>query len=180
MRVVVWITEGGWEACIDEAAALVPADAAVTLLCVPSVEVEEVAAGGRAGLLGRRPPPAAGPSWDEVADDAAEALLADARDRLGRDAATEVRHGRVEREVVAACAGADLLVLARDGDDARLGPKSIGRHARFVVDHAPCRVLLVWPGDPPDVGDMPPPPPPPHEREGRGPPPPPPPPHERP
>jgi nucleotide-binding universal stress UspA family protein len=175
MRVVVWITEGGWEACVDETAALVPADAEVTLLCVPSAEVEEVAAGGRAGLLGRRPPRPTGPTWDEVADDAAEALLADARDRLGRDAATEVRHGRVEREVVAACAGADLLVLARDGDDARLGPKSIGRHARFVVDHAPCRVLLVWPGEPPDASDMPPPPPP-HEREGHGPPPPPPPP----
>ena len=85
-----------------------------------------------------------------------------------------MRHGRVEREVVTACAGADLLVLARDGDDERLGPKSLGRHARFVVDHAPCRVLLVWPGEPP-AADLPPPPP--HE-PGEHPPPPPP--HEHP
>jgi hypothetical protein len=170
LKVLAWITEGGWEACVDETAALVPADADVTLLCVPSAEVEEVAAGGRAGLLGRRPPPSPGPAWDEVADEAAAALLADARERLGRAAATEVRHGRVEHEVVAACAGADLLVLARDGDDARLGPRSIGRHGRFVVDHAPCRVLLVWPGAPPSGGDMPPPPPPrpPHEPPRRG------------
>jgi hypothetical protein len=168
MRVVVWITERGWEACVDAAAALVPADADVTLLSVPSRDLEEVAAGGRAGLLGRRPPPAPGPAWEEVADDAAQALVADARRRLGREAATAVRHGRVEREVVTACAGADLLVLARDGDDAHLGPKSLGKHARFVVDHAPCRVLLVWPGEPPDATDLPPPPPPPHERR-RGP-----------
>ena len=157
MRVVVWITETGWEACVETAAAPAPAGAEVTLLAVPSGELEEMAAGGLAGLLGRRPPPPRGPSWDEVADDAARALLADARDRLGREAATEVRHGRVEREVVAACVGADLLVLARDGD-ARLGPKSLGRHARFVVDHAPCRVLLVWPGEPP-AAKLPPPPP---------------------
>jgi hypothetical protein len=162
MRVVVWITERGWEACVDTTAALVPADAAVKLISVASAELEEVAAG--AALLGRRPPPAPGPAWDEVAREVADALLADARERLGRDAATEVRHGRVEREVVAGCAGADLLVLARDGDDARLGPKSLGKHGRFVVDHAPCRVLLVWPGPTPDVAELPPPPPPPHER----------------
>jgi hypothetical protein len=160
MRVVVWIVEAGWEACVDTAAALVPAGAEVTLLAVPSAELEEVAAGGRAGLLGRRSPPAPGPAWDEVADDAARTLLADAAERFGRPAAAQVRHGRVEREVVAACAAADLLVLARDGDDERLGPKSLARHARFVVDHAPCRVLLVWPGEPPAL-ELPPPPPPP-------------------
>jgi hypothetical protein len=64
----------------------------------------------------------------------------------------------VEREVVAACAGADLLVLARDGADDRLGPKSLGKHARFVVDHAPCQVLLVWAGQPPGADTLPPPP----------------------
>ena len=145
MRVVVWTAETGWEACVDTARTLVPDDAEVVLLAVPSSELAEVHEGGRAGLLGRRSPPAPGPRWDEVADAAARALLADAAERLGRDAETEVRHGRVEREVVAACAGADLLVLARDGDDERLGPKSLGKHARFVVDHAPCAVLLVWP-----------------------------------
>jgi nucleotide-binding universal stress UspA family protein len=60
--------------------------------------------------------------------------------------------GRAERAVVAACADADLLVLARDGDHTRLGPRSIGHATRFVLDHAPCRVLLVWP----DEGALPP------------------------
>jgi hypothetical protein len=48
--------------------------------------------------------------------------------------------------------------VARDGDRSRLGPKSLGRATRFVVDHAACPVLLVWPDAAPDVGTMPPPP----------------------
>ena len=158
MRVVVWTAEAGWAACVDTAALLVPDDAEILLLAVPSAELAEVHEGGRAGLLGRRSPPARGPRWEEVADDAAQALLADAHARLGRDAATEIRHGRVEREVVAACEGADLLERARDGDDERLGPKSLGKTTRFVVDHAPCPVLLVWPESAPDVATIPPPP----------------------
>jgi nucleotide-binding universal stress UspA family protein len=61
--------------------------------------------------------------------------------------------------VVAAADGASLLILARDGDDTRLGPKSLGPASRFVVDHAPCPVLLVWPRKAPPVGSVPPPPP---------------------
>jgi nucleotide-binding universal stress UspA family protein len=170
MRVVVWTTERSWEACVDEAAALVPQDAEVTLLCVVASDVEAVAAAGRVGLLGRRPPPRPDPTIAQLSAEAAARLLGDAAARLGRPARTEVRHGRVEREVVAACDGADLLILARDGER-KLGPPSLGKHQRFVVDHAPCRVLLVWPDEPPGAETMPPPP-----RHGPGPPPPP---HER-
>ena len=163
MRAVVWTTERSWEVCVDEAAALLPDDAEITLLCVVATDVEAVASGGRAGLLGRRPPPHHEPTYAQLSADAAEALLDDAAERLGRPARTEIRRGRVEREVVAACDGADLLVLARDGER-KLGPPSLGKHQRFVVDHAPCRLLLVWPGEPPGVDSMPPPPPrPPHE-----------------
>jgi nucleotide-binding universal stress UspA family protein len=162
MRAVVWITERSWEACVDEASAFLPAGAEVTLLVAPSAEAEEVAAGGRAGLFGRRPPPGPGPELRAISDEAADALLADARERFGRKARTVVRRGRVEREVIAECEGADLLVMARDGER-RLGPPSLGRHGRFVVDHAPCRVLLVWAGPAPGVETIPPPPPP-HQR----------------
>ncbi|MFD0502514.1 universal stress protein [Streptomyces chiangmaiensis] len=48
-----------------------------------------------------------------------------------------------------AATGADLLICARDGDRSRLGPHSLGPTTRFVVDHAPCPVLLVWPGKTP-------------------------------
>ncbi|GAA4727188.1 universal stress protein [Phytohabitans rumicis] len=47
-------------------------------------------------------------------------------------------------------------MLARDGDRSRLGPRSLGPHTRFVIDHAPCGVLLVWPDQPPDLATLPP------------------------
>jgi hypothetical protein len=62
-------------------------------------------------------------------------------------------------------------VAARDGDRDHVGPGSLGYITRFVVDHAPCTVLLVWPDGSPGLGSMPTPPPP-----GKVPPPPPPPP----
>ena len=128
-----------------------------------------------AGLLGRafqRHRPTR--HFDDVADEATAAIFAAAVTRLGRDDA-EILHlrGRVEREVVGAVAdGVDLLVVARDGDRSRLGPHSLGHATRFVVDHAPCRVLLVWPDEPPGIESIPPPPPghhpPPHGPHGQG------------
>ena len=158
MRTLVWIVEDTWEATVAEAAALVPPDTAITLLHVAPADVEELAGGGRRGLLGRHPPPPPEHGIRAISDEAAQALLDDARERIGRPAETVARRGRVEREVVAAAQDADLLVLARDGDRKRLGPKTLGPPARFVVDHAPCRVLLVWADEPPGVETIPPPP----------------------
>ncbi|MEZ0294701.1 MAG: universal stress protein [Solirubrobacteraceae bacterium] len=158
MRALVWIVEDTWEATVAEAAAFVPPAADITLLHVAPADVEELAGGGRRGLLGRHPPPPPEHGIRAISDEAAHALLEDARERIGRPAETVARRGRVEREVVAAAQDADLLVLARDGDRGRLGPKSLGPPARFVVDHAPCRVLLVWADEPPGVETIPPPP----------------------
>jgi hypothetical protein len=91
-----------------------------------------------------------------LAAQAAAALLEAAAARLGRPATRTVRVGRVEREVVAGCEGATLLVCARDGDRTRLGPHSLGHHTRFVVDHAPCAVLLIWPDQVPAISSTPP------------------------
>lgn len=157
MRAVVWIAEDTWEACVNRAAALLPAGAEVTLLHVSPREVEELAGRGGPRLLGRRPPPPPGPPLRVIAAEEAQTLLAEALARLGRPARTVSLRGRVEREVVAACDGADLLILARDGEP-RLGPKSLGKHTRFVVDHAPCEVLLVWPEGPPGIDTIPAPP----------------------
>ena len=143
MRAVVWISESTWEACVDHARELVPDDAEVTLLHVAPADVEDVAARGAARLMCRRPSPPPGPPLRAIAAEEAQALLESARSRLGRAAQLDSRRGRVEREVVQACASADLLVAARDGEP-RVGPKSLGPHTRFVVDHAPCQVLLVW------------------------------------
>jgi nucleotide-binding universal stress UspA family protein len=154
MRAVVWISEDTWEACVDQARSLVPEDAELTLLHVAPTDVEDLASGGGARLLGRHPPPPPGPPLRAIADEEAQALLAEALNRLGRSAGTEARRGKIEREVLNACAGADLLVLARDGE-VRLGPKSLGPRTRFALDHAPCQVLLVWPEQPPGLDTIP-------------------------
>jgi nucleotide-binding universal stress UspA family protein len=61
------------------------------------------------------------------------------------------RQGRPEREIVQ-CASewhADLLVIcsrsALEANPPQIGPKSVGHVARFVLDHAPCPVLLIRP-----------------------------------
>jgi nucleotide-binding universal stress UspA family protein len=141
MRAVVWIEEGSWVACVDRARGLLEADADVTLLYVCSAEVEEVALHPGGPRLGRhRIPP--GPPVRSISDGEAQALLECARERLGRPAELVVRHGRVEHEVLEVADGADVLLLARDGE-LEVGPASLGRRSRFVVDHAACDVLVI-------------------------------------
>ena len=152
---IVWVAEGTWQACVDAARDL--AVEPIVLLHVIDPDNIEAVAGARAGLLGRAMP-AAGTGIEEVLADGQAALLDAARARLGRSAQRVGRRGRVEHEVIAACVDAGLLVLARDGDHTRLGPRSLGHATRFVLDHAPCRVLLVWPDEPPDLATLPPPP----------------------
>ena len=93
-----------------------------------------------------------------AAASAGELLEAAAEPARAGPASGSRSQGRAERDVVAASAQADLLIVARDGDRARLGPKSLGKATRFVVDHAACPVLLVWPGSAPGVATIPPPP----------------------
>jgi nucleotide-binding universal stress UspA family protein len=159
-RVVAWIVEGTWPSCVDTARAHAPDGAEIVLLHVPDPEVAAAAHAAFAGLLGRGGRPARDPGTELEHEAVAhgEQLLLAAAERLGRPCSRRQRTGRVEREVVAEAEGADLLVLARDGDRSRLGPHSLGPHSRFVVDHAPCPVLLVWPDTPPGTDTIPPPP----------------------
>ncbi len=160
MKVVVWLAEGTWQAGVDAALRLAPRDADVTLLHVVDPRWAGGAESAQAALMGRgRGPGDAGASVAAAAEAAERALLAAAAERLGRPAEQVGLRGRVEREVVAATAGADLLVTVRDGDHRRLGPRSLAPPTRFVVDHAPCPVLLVWPDEPPSLATIPPPPP---------------------
>jgi nucleotide-binding universal stress UspA family protein len=147
VTILVWLAEGTWEACIDAAREL---DGDVTLLHVVDVGTE-AALSGSAGLLGR----VAGADPAELLAAAERRLLDSAAQRLGRPARRITLRGRPERAVVAACADADVLVLARDGDRQRLGPRSLGHHTRYVVDHAPCQIFLVWPGPPPPISSLP-------------------------
>ncbi len=131
---------------MDAALARAPADD-VTLLHVTDAGAVDAAQGAFSALLGRA---GAGPGaqLEAMAEAAATEILEAAADRLGRPARQLRRRGRPEHEVVQAARGADLLILARQGAEA--GPRSLGKPARFVVDHAACPVLLVWPGPVPD------------------------------
>ena len=166
MRALVWVTEPGWEAAVDTARAVLPADAEVTLLHVTPAEIESAAELSRRGLLGRRrppappppppppheggphPPPPPPPHGDDPVHEAlgaeAEGVLAAAAERLGRPATTRARTGRPEQEVLDEAAGHDVLVLSRDGASDR-GPASLAPWARFVVDHADGPVVLASP-----------------------------------
>ncbi|MEV7005685.1 universal stress protein [Streptosporangium sp. NPDC051022] len=174
MIVIAWVVEATWPACVDAVRTYAPGDADIVLLHVTGHDVPGTAHGAYAGLLGRAHPGRdPGTAMEHLAAASAEELLAAATARLGRPCAMRERSGRTEREVVAEAEGADLLVLARDGDRSHLGPRSLGPASRFVVDHAPCPVLLVWPGPgpgpatapAPGTATVPPPPPPPeHHR----------------
>jgi nucleotide-binding universal stress UspA family protein len=159
MAVVVWIVEGTWPACVDAARVHATADTGIVLLHVTPADVPGAAHGAFAGLLGRgHPERDPGTRLERLAAASARELLQAAADRLGLPCTRVERTGRVEREVVAAAEGCELLILAHDGDRTHLGPHSLGPAGRFVVDHAPCPVLLVWPETPPGLPTMPPPP----------------------
>ena len=155
--VIIWVREGTWQATVDAALSLAPAQARFILLHVTSAAAADAARGAYLGLLGRGGGDP-GARFDEVAAAAAADLLEAAKHRLGRPCERLEIQDHSERAVVAASARADLLIVARDGDRSRLGPKSLGRVTRFVVDHAACPVLLVWPEAARAVGTMPPPP----------------------
>ena len=162
--IVIWVREGTWRATVDAALSLAPvvgSPARFTLLHVTSPAAADAAYGAYRGLLGRggHDP---GERLEALASASAADLIEAAARRLGRECERREIQDDTERAVVAASAHADLLIVARDGERSRLGPKSLGRATRFVVDHAACPVLLVWPDAAPDVGTMPPPPPHPH------------------
>jgi nucleotide-binding universal stress UspA family protein len=160
MHIVVWVVEGTWQGCVDAAVKTFPADARFTLLHVTPSDVTEAADAASIGLFGRGfPGRKPNPRFHHIADDEASSLLAASADRLGHPNVEIVsRRGRVEREVVRAVAGGvDVLVVARDGDRSRLGPRSLGHATRFIVDHAPCAVMLVWPDETPGIESIPPP-----------------------
>ena len=88
---------------------------------------------------------------DRAEEEAGRAGLAEAAAeaaRVGLAATERLERGRPEEIIVAVAAEAkvDLVVLfARESPQAhpRQGPPSVGRTARFVLDHAPAAALLL-------------------------------------
>jgi hypothetical protein len=142
VRVLAWITEGGWEAAIDAVKAV---DASsVTLLHVDTVDVP--GRGHRHSEVMER--------MHALAGEAALALLEDAEERLGRAADKRTASGVAETIVFELAKDHDVLVVARDGR--HIGPHSIGHDQRWVIDHAPCTVIVAWPEGAPDPSEAPP------------------------
>ncbi|MGC8633389.1 MAG: universal stress protein [Candidatus Limnocylindrales bacterium] len=131
----------------DRVRQLVPPDMAIELVhVIDEAPVQEI------GMqFYRRPGHPRPPDLEARAQQAAalgtEAILARAQDGLGRPASTFVERGRPEQVIVARAwdVGASLVVVgARPGDlHTPAEPHSLGHVSRFVVDHAPCPVLLV-------------------------------------
>ncbi len=93
------------------------------------------------------PPPARRIQMQQAEEAAAQEILEEGSRALG-GAEMLRRTGRPEREIVQAAEEwrADVLVICSRSLRERgplAGPKSVGHVARFVLDHAPCPVLLI-------------------------------------
>jgi nucleotide-binding universal stress UspA family protein len=94
-----------------------------------------------------RPPGPREHEMQQAEQAAAQDILKEAL-RYFPNAETLQRRGRPEREIVNVAAewGADLVLIcprADYGGKPTIGPRSVGHVARFLLDHAPCPVLLV-------------------------------------
>jgi nucleotide-binding universal stress UspA family protein len=97
-------------------------------------------------------PPRPSPREEEISETekaSAEEILKECLSYCGSAEIME-REGRPEREIVKLAAEwrADVVIVCSRAAYRRneeIGPKSVGHVARFVVDHAPCPVLLLRP-----------------------------------
>ena len=146
--------------CVDRVAASQLVATALPLVVTPArwtaVHVIDVRArldlgALRHGVAGAGPlPPHLLAAIEEAGREHANVVLAAAATAFAeRDLLSDmgfVRVGEPGREVCAAATAwpADLVVLgASRHTRAEPGPRSVGHTARFVVDHAPCPVLLI-------------------------------------
>lgn len=107
----------------------------------------------RQALFRGRLPPERLAQMQTVEDQTAQEVIAEARAHLlagqpGATVDTRLARGRPEQEIIRAAAevGSDLLVVGaryQGGPRPASGPPSVGHVARFVLDHAPCDVLLL-------------------------------------
>jgi nucleotide-binding universal stress UspA family protein len=105
---------------------------------------------GPGGLHRSRPPGHERPI-DAAEQAAANAVINEARaaaERAGFTVHSDVQQGRPEQVISRAAhlLGCQLIAIqSSEGMQGRpqIGPESVGHTARFVLDHAPCNVLLL-------------------------------------
>jgi nucleotide-binding universal stress UspA family protein len=151
VRVLVGVAEHGAPGLLAEIDRLIPLDGQELLL----VHVIDNGMRGeidlaRGRLLHRPMPHHRLRAIGEAERRAAEAALREAAEvaaRFGATAETVAAEGEPGRVVagIAAQRGCQLVAVASrvDRRDERPGPHSVGHTARFVLDHAPCPVLLL-------------------------------------
>jgi nucleotide-binding universal stress UspA family protein len=110
---------------------------------------EDLAHARERHLRPMHPPPAREQEVRQAEENSAQDILNEGL-RYFPGAELLERHGHPEREIVniAAAWAADLVVISSHATYASkplMGPKSVRHVARFVLDHAPCPVLLVRP-----------------------------------
>lgn len=150
-RVMGWIAPATWPAVVATLANRPDAD---DLVLVAAADADESLP--TPGLMGRGRRTAGRSASENLTREAAEQLVRHAADALGRPCRQVVVQGRTERVISEQAQQAQLLILARDGDLSRLGPSSLGHATRFVIDHAPCKVEVVWPEQAPSISTIPP------------------------
>lgn len=152
MRVVVAIDERVGEAALSRLPGLLDLrDAQMTVVHVldPGGRAEWQRAAGH-HLLRSHPPQTGAQSMYTADHDEGERLLAAAATALSQTSAAQVRtrllEGSPKHTIQALLADepADALVVFVHGHE--VGPKSIGKEARFLIDHAPCAVLVIKEG----------------------------------
>lgn len=147
MKVLAWVSPETWRSVIEEVNRRPETDV-VRVIAVVDVDhdlppglLDRVSGRGRAARI-----------LKDLSEESAERALAKALSLIELSCESKLLKGPTARVVVEECEWADVLILARDGDRSRLGPRSIGRNSRFVIDHAPCSVTIIWPGSIPSSG----------------------------
>ncbi|MBI1880588.1 MAG: universal stress protein [Chloroflexi bacterium] len=153
MRVLCAIGQRGGPELIRRLAAIVGSHAECLLLHVIDVGPRHELEKHLRGPLRHRPPhePEREATFQAAEEAAGQAALQEAlaaAQQAGFIAGTTVKRGKAEKIIVemAREIGVSLIVIsAREGaaGHPRLGPASVGHIARFVLDHAPCDVLLL-------------------------------------
>lgn len=126
------------------------ADLTIGLLYVTDIGPREDMGRQRERFFRPTPPPPPRQEQMRQAESMAAQDVLEEGVRYLSGAAKLQRSGQPEREIVNCAAewNADLIVICPRSPShggPPLGPKSIGHVARFVLDHAPCPVLLVRP-----------------------------------
>ena len=107
------------------------------------------------GQLRRTLPPERVKTLEAAEKAAAESAMEEARNdaeqagfKVHTEIQSEIEPGRPEQIIVRAAhlwKCQLIVILASEGSEGRpkIGPESVGHSARFVLDHAPCDVLLL-------------------------------------